>query len=92
MRSRIRRRGFCFLGALVLGCAVIGGQPALARSAQEAKDGRHQIDKPGKADGSAPQPTTATPHAPEIDASSIPTALALVGASVLILRARLRSR
>lgn len=91
MRSRIRRRGFCFLGVLVLGCVVIGGQPALAGSAQEVTTER-PADVPGKVDGSQPQPTTGTPHAPEIDASSIPTALALVGASVLILRARLRSR
>lgn len=91
MRSRIRRRGFCFLGALVLGCTLISGQPALAGPAQEVWNGRQRVDEPGKEDGSPPQPTT-TKHAPEIDASSIPTALALVGASVLMLRARLRSR
>lgn len=36
-----------------------------------------------------PQPQ---PHVPEIDGASIPTALALLGAGVVMLRARLRSK
>lgn len=60
------------------------------RQAEEAAKTKHQEELAKKQREEAA--TQQQPHVPEIDGASIPTALALLGAGIVMLRARLRSK
>ena len=108
MRARIQLRRAFFLSVLFVGYVLIAGRPAQAGPVQDQTQSREdwlkqreleerrQIEERRRAADAAKAKEAATQqqqqHAPEIDASSIPTALALMSASVFLLRARLRSK
>lgn len=95
MRSRIAR-GAYVLGVLAFGCALLMiSRPAQAGSVQEGAaqpstltKHEEELARKKKHEQELQQQQA---HVPEIDGATIPTALALLGAGVVMLRARLRS-